>query len=163
MWGEHGWVDKAIAHTHSVQVPLLLRWPGHVAPGVIDGRLVANIDVTPTVLAAAGLAPDGASFDGRSLLDEAWARESLLLEFFGPEEEHLVPPWASLRAHGYQYIEYYGTGGEVTFKEYYDLGADPWQLHNLYGDTDTGNDPPNGDALAERLARARTCSGSECP
>lgn len=163
MWGEHGWVDKAVPHTYSVRVPLIVRWPGHVAPATIDGRLAANIDITPTILAAAGVSPEGASFDGRSLLDESWAREHILLEFFGPEEERLVPPWASLRTHAYQYTEYYSQDGVVIFREYYDLAQDPWQLHNLYGDADPANDPPDGAELHDRLAEARACVGTTCP
>jgi arylsulfatase A-like enzyme len=163
MWGEHGWVDKSVPHTYSVRVPFLMRWPGHVAGASTDDRLVANIDVTPTVLAAAGVAPDGATLDGRSLLDDTWTRSSILLEFFGPDGDNAVPPWASLRAPGYQYVEYYGPDGAVAFKEYYDLGADPWQLHNLYGDDDPANDPPEGPDLHEELAEARTCVGSSCP
>ena len=162
-WGEHGWVDKAIPHTYSVRVPLLLRWPGHVTGGTMDDRLAATIDVTPTVLAAAGIAPEGASFDGRSLLDETWRRKEILLEFFGPENTKRVPPWASLRATDHQYVEYYSPEGAVTFREYYDLARDPWQLHNLYGDDDPANDPVDGAELHERLAGARSCTGAACP
>lgn len=163
MWGEHGWVDKALPHTYSVRIPFLMRWPGAIARGTTDDRLVANIDVTPTVLAAAGLSPEGAELDGRSLLDETWTREELLLEFFGPEGEKAVPPWASLRASGYQYIEYYGQDGSVVFREHYDLATDPWELENLYGDADPANDPANGAELQERLSAARSCIGAACP
>jgi arylsulfatase A-like enzyme len=163
MWGEHGWVDKAVPHTYSVRVPMLMRWPGRVSPGAIDGRLAANVDIVPTLLDAAGISPEGASFDGRSLLDESWTRDSILLEFFGPEEERLVPPWASLRAPGYQYTEYYSPEGAITFREYYDLSNDPWQLRNLYGDGDPANDPVDGSQLHDRLAEARACTGPACP
>jgi arylsulfatase A-like enzyme len=163
MWGEHGWVDKAVPHTYSVRVPLLVRWPGHVAPGTVDGRIVANIDITPTLLSAAGVSPEGAVFDGRSLLDEGWSRDSLLLEFFGPEEEGIVPPWASLRGPDYQYAEYYTPDGGIIFREYYDLAADPWQLRNLYGDADPSNDPVEGPQLHDALTDARSCVGAACP
>jgi arylsulfatase A-like enzyme len=163
MWGEHGWVDKALPHTHSVRVPLLMRWPGRVEPGTIDGRLAANIDIAPTLLAAAGVSPEGASFDGRSLLDESWSRDSVLLEFFGPEEERMVPPWASLRGASYQYTEYYAENGAIIFREYYDLANDPWQLDNAYGDADPANDPPNGEQLHDELTNARSCVGTACP
>jgi arylsulfatase A-like enzyme len=163
MWGEHGWVDKAVPHTFSVRVPLMMRWPGHVTPGSIDGRLAANVDIAPTILSAAGVMPEGATFDGRSLLDESWTRQSILLEFFGPEEERIVPPWASLRAPSYQYTEYYGDDGGIMFREYYDLARDPWQLHNLFGDDDPANDPADAAELHDRLTRARSCAGADCP
>jgi arylsulfatase A-like enzyme len=124
--------------------------------------MVANIDITPTVLEAAGITPEGASFDGRSLLDESWSRDRLLLEFFGPERETIVPPWASLRTSDYQYVEYYDGAGEVTFREYYDLAQDRWQLENLLGDGDASNDPSVTE-LHDRLAADRACAGSSCP
>ena len=46
--------------------PLIIFWPGHVRPGVRN-QLVSTLDILPTALDAAGLAPSK-SVDGRSLL-----------------------------------------------------------------------------------------------
>ena len=54
-WGEHGLSDKRLPYLPSTRVPLLVRWPGRVEPGTRDGRLVANVDVAPTILDAAGV------------------------------------------------------------------------------------------------------------
>lgn len=57
----------------------------------------------------------------------------------------------------------------MTFREYYDLVSDPWQLTNLLGDANPDNDPPAGElaALALLLSRDRRCVGTEgeapCP
>jgi arylsulfatase A-like enzyme len=62
-------------HDDQLHVPLIVSWPGRVSPGVVRS-LAESIDVAPTVLAAAGLAPE-ASFKGRSLLVPStglWAR-----------------------------------------------------------------------------------------
>ena len=45
----------------------LVRWPGRVRPGSVSDALVEYVDVTPTVLAAAGL-PQPEILDGRSFL-----------------------------------------------------------------------------------------------
>lgn len=161
LWGEHGWFRKSVPYTQAVEVPLLARWPGQIEGGSTDPRMVANIDITPTVLDAAGISPEGASFDGRSLLDP-WERDRLLLEFFGPEETYTVPPWASLRTDEYQYIEYYDEGNNVIFKEYYDLVQDPWQLENLLRDADPSNDPPT-KGLQQQLKLDRECDAGACP
>ena len=138
-WAEHGLVGKFIPYTEAVQVPLMLQWPGHIPPGSIDDRLVANVDIAPTVLDAVGITPDGPEMDGRSLLDESWQRDRLLLEYKKhPYAE--APDWASTRTKEYQYIEYYN-GDDIVFKEYYNLEVDPDQLRNLYQDEDTMNDP----------------------
>ncbi len=59
---------KQFLYEGGVHVPLLLRWPGRIAPGRVAGDLVSSIDVTATVLAAAG-AGVPAWMQGRDLLD----------------------------------------------------------------------------------------------
>jgi arylsulfatase A-like enzyme len=56
-----GRLDDDVLH-----VPLFLRWPGHLAPGVSDA-LVQTLDVGPTLLQLAGL-PAETRFAGRSLV-----------------------------------------------------------------------------------------------
>ena len=72
LWGEHGLSDKSKPYLHGVAVPLLMRWPANpkVRRNATDPRLVANIDVAPTAMDAAGVTPDpGKPMDGVSLLD----------------------------------------------------------------------------------------------
>jgi arylsulfatase A-like enzyme len=162
MWGDHSLgSEKRFPYTPSVQIPLLMRWPGHVAPGATDPRLVANVDVVPTALGAAGLSADPAfPLDGRSLLAPQ-ARERLLLEYWRSPDGG-PPGWASIRTTTYQYIEWYSDqGGALAFQEYYDLIADPWQLQNLLADADPANDPDVA-ALSAQLAADRGCVGRAC-
>jgi arylsulfatase A-like enzyme len=162
-WGEHGVAAKRFPYTESVQVPLIVRWPGNVAAGVKDDSLVGNIDIAPTVVEATGITPDANyPMDGRSLFAPQPRRE-LLFEYFGSRLGADVPAWASTRSSTYQYVEYYNpTTNAVEFSEYYDLTNDPWQLDNLLGDSDPTNDPPTPFFSAD-LQQARQCSGSSCP
>ena len=66
-FAEHGrYTHGHSLHAELLQVPLILAGAG-VEPGVVDTSLVGNIDVLPTVMAAAGSsAPEGSS--GRDLL-----------------------------------------------------------------------------------------------
>ena len=59
---------KTNCYLHSTRTPWIVRWPGRVKPGSVDGEhFVSGIDLMPTLLAAAGLPlPDG--MDGRSFL-----------------------------------------------------------------------------------------------
>ena len=168
LWGEHGLTRKAAPYTPSVQVPFLMRPPGGISP-FEDQRLVANIDVAPTALQAAGVLTTSTEMDGRSLLTEN-ARDRILLEYYdesaAPRKRFQAPSWASIRTTGYQYVEYYGPNGStVTFREYYDLDQDPYQLDNLLGDGDSSNDPDPVTLLllSQQLSRDRTCSGTSGP
>ena len=50
------------------KVPMIVRWPGHVAPGEISGEMAMNIDLFPTLLAMAGISPPSDRLiDGRDL------------------------------------------------------------------------------------------------
>jgi len=51
---------KYFAYEQGCHVPLIVRWPEHLAPGKTKDQLVSLIDVTTTTLEAAGLSlPDG--------------------------------------------------------------------------------------------------------
>ena len=159
-WGEHGLTLKGSPYPASYRVPLLIRWPGHFRrAGQTLGRRAANIDIAPTVLDAAGVAPDPAvPMDGRSLLQPSTPR-TMLLEYWRGGGGG-APPWASIRTARYQYTEYYAPDGSVSFREYYPVG-DRFQLRNLLHDG-VRADNPDVEALHERLLAARACRGGSC-
>jgi arylsulfatase A-like enzyme len=160
-WGEHGLKEKSGPYLPSVHVPMMMRWPGHIRPGR-SRRIAANIDLAPTILSAAGIAPSTRfPIDGRSLLSEG-RRRRLLLEYWKEGWERLrIPNWASTLGRHYQYIQYY-RNSRVTFREYYNLRSDPWELHNLLDDGKRSNNP-DVKTLSAELRRARICVGSNCP
>jgi len=166
MWGEHRiFPDKRHPYTESVTVPLMIRWPAQVpggTPGSTDPRIVANVDMLPTLLEAAGATPTlDNPIDGQSLLS-APPRSRILLEYFKSADSS-VPPWKALRTTNWQYTERYNsTTGDLTGREYYNLVADPLQLNNLLGDATTANDP-DVDALSRKLNRVRNCVAADCP
>jgi arylsulfatase A-like enzyme len=166
-WGEHRLPDdlKFVPYTEMVQVPFFARWPGHLAAGTHDNRLVANIDIKPTVLAAAGITPDPAyPLDGHSFLTTGGRSRAFTEYFFDKINSPGIKTWASIRTATYQYIENYDqaslNGG--TFREYYDLTKDPWMLTNLYRDGNAANDPPIAP-LSSQVAADRKCAGTTCP
>ncbi|MBN1344071.1 MAG: sulfatase-like hydrolase/transferase [Phycisphaerae bacterium] len=61
-FGDHGRPHvrgKQWLYEGGIRVPLIVRWPGHVAAGAVVDDLVSLIDLAPTSLAAAGIAPPG--------------------------------------------------------------------------------------------------------
>jgi arylsulfatase A-like enzyme len=164
MWADHGLFDKGAPYTPSIGIPMMIRVPGEGGP-TKDRRLVANIDVAPTILDAAGISPDPAHpMDGRSLLDATWDRDRILTEYRNNDNVWTPPTWASLRMDRFQYTEYY-SGGERIFREYYNLTKDPWQLRNLLhdGKPSTGPSKARLASLSSRLAADRQCTGAACP
>jgi N-acetylglucosamine-6-sulfatase len=151
--GEHRVAQgKNLPYEPAIRVPLVVRGPGVPAGRRLTHR-VANIDLAPTIAAAAD-ARARRVMDGRSLLpflanpSRRLVRD-LLVER-GPGED----PIAALRTRRYVYVEY-----ESGARELYDLERDPHELESRHADpayAGVRND------LAERLARLRNCRGATC-
>lgn len=57
-WGDHGWGmprGKRWIYDSGIRVPLVVRWPGTIAPGSVRDDLVCFLDLAPTVLSLAGV------------------------------------------------------------------------------------------------------------
>jgi N-acetylglucosamine-6-sulfatase len=145
MFGEHGLIDKRAAYEESMRVPLIARCPSLFGHGTVE-QVVANIDIAPTMLAAAGLeAPDhmaGADMlpliGGRAV---AW-RKDLLYEYYWERNFPQTPTVHALREDRYKYIHFHGIW---DVDELYDLAADPHESDNLLA-------RPGYEAMAERMS-----------
>jgi arylsulfatase A-like enzyme len=161
LWGDHGLATKLYPYLRSIRVPMYLRWPGKVRADSTDDRLVANIDIAPTILQA--IHYGGAlekQMDGKSLLDDSWRRDRILAE--GWRFPFLrLPTWAASLTKRYEFIDYYRRGRTVA-QEYYDLRSDPGERSNLLRDRIRRNNPPVA-FFSKRLRRDRHCIGSACP
>ncbi|MET9383016.1 sulfatase [Streptomyces sp. NPDC002928] len=169
-WGDHGWLRKSVPYRPSLEVPFYLSWPaaglGGASRARTDDRLTGHIDIAPTLLAAAGTTAD-TPHDGHSLLDPGNDRDHLLAEWWWNQQDKTpIHTWASYIGKSEQYTEYYRTRldddgrpkgtGEVLFREYYDLRADPYQLTNrLYGASAEEERRLGVPGLTEKLAAAR--------
>ena len=132
--GEHGFYDKRDAFEHSIRVPMLAYAPGLIPPGTTIPQMVQNIDIAPTLLAAAGVRPrPKAHFDGRSFLpmltgkSVPW-RDHILYEYHWEWNFPATPTVFAIRTDRYKYIFYHGLWDQNGF---YDLQTDPHERHNL--------------------------------
>ncbi len=131
-FGEHGLIDKRTAYEESIRVPMLARCPELFKGGTVVERMVANLDIMPTVMEAAGLKPppglDGASFipllQGK---DVPWRKE-LLYEYYWERNFPHTPTVFALRTEQYKYMRFHGIW---DIDELYDLKADPLESNNL--------------------------------
>jgi N-acetylglucosamine-6-sulfatase len=135
LFGEHGLIDKRVAYEESMRVPLLMHCPQLFSPGTAVEKMVANIDIAPTILEAAGLKPP-ATMDGRSFLplgrrqDAPW-RDSLLYVYYWERNFPQTPTMHAIRTDRYKYIHYYGLWDT---DELYDVQKDPHETRNLVRD-----------------------------
>jgi N-acetylglucosamine-6-sulfatase len=134
-FGEHGLIDKRTAYEESMRVPMLMHCPELFGGGRTVEQVVANLDVAPTVLAAAGLkAP--AEMVGGSLLPLArgervpW-REALLYEYYWERNFPQTPTTFAWRDDRYKFIRYHGIW---DVDELFDLREDPGEMRNLIAD-----------------------------
>src|SRR5690606_37536922 len=67
-FGEHGLIDKRHAYEESMKVPLLVKYPGTVKPGITLDQMVMNIDIAPTLLEMAGMAKTPEQMQGASFV-----------------------------------------------------------------------------------------------
>jgi N-acetylglucosamine-6-sulfatase len=131
-FGEHGLIDKRTAYEESIRVPMLARCTELAKGGQTVSQVVANIDIMPTMLAAAGLEPPK-GLPGQSFLPlmrgerPAW-RDSLLYEYYWERNFPQTPTMFALRGDRYKYIHYYGIWDS---DELYDLAEDPLETTNL--------------------------------
>jgi len=59
---------KSTLYRGGVHIPMIMNWPGHIAPGSQTDALVQNIDLAATCYDYAGIAlPSGYQIDGKSL------------------------------------------------------------------------------------------------
>ena len=146
MFGEHGLIDKRTAYEESMRVPLLARCPALFPAGVAVENVVANIDIAPTILAAAGLEPP-AYMAGSNLLPlvhnkaAPW-RSELLYEYYWERNFPQTPTVHAVREERYKYIRFHGLW---DIDELYDLVADPHENNNLLA-------RPGHEELAQRLS-----------
>ncbi len=117
------------------RTPLVISWPGRVPQGETRGDVVMNVDILPTILAAATV-PPAAGIDGENLLPVAMAGASLPGRSRGWESYK-----ANISALGFGYLD---AGGRWRLASLdgltpalYDLSQDP------AGDTNTGADKPD--------------------
>lgn len=130
-----------------VRVPLIVRYPGHVAAGRRVAGQVRLMDVGPTLFSLAGVRLPRAHIEtaARSLacfVRPAAAKPVPALPAFGDLQGEI----ASLRTADAKLIRNLRTHEE----EFYDLTRDPRERHNVEPASDAGSDPHHDEVAALR-------------
>lgn len=158
---DNGWIQdpnsnqfapksKRSPYDGGLRTPILVRWPGHIAPRRIDAA-VSSIDIAPTILAAVGIAPDQ-PLPGLDLAKVAAGETSDHRVIFGSTFDHDVAdidrPAASLQFRWCRQDQWKlilpRDARQPT--ELYDLSHDPKEEMNLAKDH-----PDIVDRLTKRI------------
>ena len=144
---DNGWINRLDAPRYAprskrspyeggVRTPILLRWPGRVAPGRREAA-ASSIDLAPTVLRAAGLEP-APGMRGLDLTDAGAlaAREAVFGDVYLHNAVDLEDPAANLTwrwcvAGDWKLIVPDPVNRPAEGVELYDLDADPGETANL--------------------------------
>lgn len=141
-------------YEESVRVPLVVRWPGHVAAGATTKSLVQTVDLLPTFLDVAGIAPTYNYMPGKSLKpilleNSATAINDHVLMTYGMSIVQVIAenaeygatmpdglspaPWKFRAIHtgSYKYARYYEDSTTEEEYELYNLVEDPTEVDNL--------------------------------
>ncbi len=100
---------KSNCYLNSTRTPWIVRWPGRIRPGSVDGNhLISGIDLMPTVLEAAGIAAP-TPLDGRSLLPllagrEQAGRDAVFTQYFHVHAGKTIYPMRCVQTRRYGYI-----------------------------------------------------------
>ncbi|MGC6487955.1 MAG: sulfatase-like hydrolase/transferase [Planctomycetota bacterium] len=139
---DNGWIQrpdrrgfqprsKRSPYEGGVRTPILLSWPGHVAPGA-SAAYASSVDLAPTILRACGLDVP-AAMSGVDLLDARAARAEVFGETYTHDVADLDRPTKGLKHRyviqdGWKLIAPRDAGARP---ELYDLGADPFEEEDL--------------------------------
>jgi choline-sulfatase len=133
---------------HSLQVPLLIRWPGVVRPGTEMGQMVSNIDTFASVLGMLKVPPPGnykqEGMDFSGLLRPGGEKLAWRDAVFAQYDPHngLDANMRTIRTRHWHLVRQYKKNGQPD--ELFDLQTDPEELRNLY-------DEPKHREMREQL------------
>ncbi len=151
---------KGHLYEGGIRVPLLIRWPGVIAPGSVCQTPVISMDFFPTLLAAAHLSlNESVALDGESLLPllrnkGELHRDAIYFHYPNYAWHRSNRLGGAIRAGRYKLIEHFDDGSV----ELYDLQEDLSEQNDLAAEM-----PAKAAELQRRLAEWRAAAGASMP
>lgn len=138
--GQHGRFEKHVGYEPALRVPLIFRWPGHVASGAVVREFTESIDVPPTLLEMLGAEPFELAH-GRSLSSylktggDPNPRQSIFSEYLENEEAYVkTDRWKLIHCSGKRVrMDGYLTLDPIPgrYVSLFDQQADPEEFVNV--------------------------------
>lgn len=145
---DNGWIQlpdrsgfdersKRSSYEGGIRTPIMVKWPGHITPGINETTLVNNIDIAPTILSACGLEPTK-DMQGVDLLNvkALKKREAIFGANYTHDAIDIINPANSLRntyviEGDWKLIMPSGKNNSGTDAELYNIIEDPLEQVNL--------------------------------
>ena len=124
--GEHGLTEKHYSYEKCIRIPMLVRYPEMVKPGIRRKEIVLNMDVAPTLFDLADV-PIPKDVEGKSWRPLLEAKNSSEQDFRDDFLCYLEGITLAVRTKRYKLIQWPNT----EFSELYDLKKDPDEMKNL--------------------------------
>ena len=140
--GSHNRINKMVPYNESVNIPLIVRWPGRIAAGSESATLYTPIDHMATLCGLAELdIPQ--TCDGVNLAPELLGKckvnrgPALMMNYSSHwdyfQTQTRWPEWRGVRTEQYTYAKWLDGKEEL-----YDNIQDPYQMNNLAHDDESG-------------------------
>jgi len=159
MLGSHGRRNKMVPYAEAVRIPVIVRWPGHIAAGTRSAALHTPLDYAPTLTAMAGVASlgdlDGVDLSGELLGGASPSRDAVLMANYTAHWDYFMtqsqtgatwPEWRGVKTRRHTYVRW--IDGRL---ELFDDVADPDQLVDLSGDPAQAETVAALEATLQRL------------
>lgn len=149
--------EKGTVYEGGIREPLIVKWPGKIAPGQLSEALISSVDFYPTFVALAeGNLPEDQVFDGKNILTEildASYKPKRSLFWHYPVYHHDVPK-SVIRKGDWKLIE--------------NLVEDSYELYNLKNDISESSNlvedyPEIVKELQDELKNWQEATGAELP
>jgi N-sulfoglucosamine sulfohydrolase len=108
-WGDHGRGlprAKRWLYDSGVRVPLIVRWPGEIAPGTVSRNLISLVDLGPAVLSITGV-PIPPHMHGQAFLGPQQIRPRRRLFFHRDRMDETHDMMRAVRDQRFKYIRNY--------------------------------------------------------
>lgn len=155
-------VKKQQPYEESINIPLIIRWKGHIQKGIVSDILFSTVDFLPTLLSAMNIEhPEGIEgFDlSWTLFDEdGYSPDSIFLMDLVPMDEGVmlgINEWRGIRTKKYTYAKWIDGNDWVLF----DNESDPYQLNNLVDNKDMSSIKKNLELELQRWMRQTNDDG----
>lgn len=151
LMGEHGKHDKGLPYEMSARVPFILKHPGKVKAGKRIQKACTMADFTPTILGLMNVDHSSYSFHGEDLSTDFTNKAQVLTDDRIVYVTNAFGRWVAAIDNRYKLV--LSTGDSPWL---FDLGKDPDELVNYYGQPDYKQ---VGDRLMKELYRQMDAFG----
>ena len=149
-WGDHGRGlprGKRFIYDSGIKVPLLVRWPGTIAPGSVVDDLVSLMDLGPTVLNVAGV-PVPTYMQGRAFLGPGKPAPRQYVFAHRDRMDEAYDMMRAVRDRQYKYIRNFNPGRPYAqYIDYMEQMPTMREWRRLYKDHMNALGPDYGKAL----------------